>query len=94
MSEYSRLLRRIHSLMKSHDAPSAEVMGELIQAYYALDGNGVGGSLHIVLDDYNTKDESVIWASGYASGAGDEAGYGIAELLLRFPEDERESVIP
>lgn len=50
-----------------HRPNVAEVM-PLVNAFYAFPENGVGGSLHIVLDDGNVEDESVDYCIDFALG--------------------------
>jgi len=76
-------------------------------SYYNTEGNGAGGSLHIVLDDGNLEDDSVRfclrWAEGHQSkwSAGgwvevfverDEAGVALAKLLLSASLTQREKL--
>jgi len=62
----------------------------LVKEYYSE--NGAGGSLHIVLDDGNLEDSHVDWCSGYASGANDEAGSQIGELMRSMTMEQRQKV--
>lgn len=41
------------------ERPSIDDVAPLIPAFYAIDGNGTGGVLHIVLDDNNVEDDNV-----------------------------------
>lgn len=38
----------------------------LLQAYYEMEGNSLGGSLHVVLDDGNVDDGTVEFCHSYA----------------------------
>lgn len=52
----------------------------MIREYYKT--NPVGGSLHIVLDDYNWHPCHVRWCKNYATEEGDTAGAALADMLL------------
>ena len=60
----------------------------LIDAFYRLDGNGAGGSLHIVLDDHNWERSSVEFCLGWAKDNGDGAGQALAALLLELTDEQ------
>lgn len=66
----------------------------LIDRYYAMDGNGVGGSLHIVLDDGNHDRGSVQFCLDWAIREGDRAGEALARALLALPDDVYAQVLP
>lgn len=61
----------------------------LAVAYYAKPGNGAGGNLHIVLDDYNVDNDAVDFCLARAREAGDEDGVRIAEALRRMSRSAR-----
>ena len=61
----------------------------IVKAYYAKPGNGVGGALHIVLDDENVEDEHIEYCKQYAAEIGDTDGIALAELLLRMSKSQR-----
>ena len=66
---------------------------ELIEAardYYTK--NPVGGSLHIVLDDGNLKDDSIKWCIDYARGEGDEEGAKLGEMILGASMTQRKKL--
>lgn len=73
--------------------PSIQFMREIVHSFYSLDGNIVGGSLHIVLDDYNIEDNHIVWCKNYALEKQDEDGVFMCDLLLQFTEDEREKIL-
>ena len=60
----------------------------LKDAFYMLEGNGAGGSLHIVLDDNNWERSSVEFCLKYAQDAGDRAGIAFATLLLELTDEQ------
>ena len=72
------------------DKPTVTEVLPLVRAYQAKDGNGVGGSLHIVLDDGNTEDGDVEWCMNYAKEIGDADGVKLAEAILRMSKTQRE----
>lgn len=73
--------------------PSIAFMKGLIGAYYALDGNITGGSLHIVLDDGNLETEHVEWCVRWAAEKNDPDGVFLARLLLKFTDAERAQML-
>lgn len=64
----------------------------MMYAYRAIEGNGVGGSLHIVLDDGNTEDKHVKWCIEHAKERGDVAGVELGETLLRMSRTQRQKL--
>jgi hypothetical protein len=60
----------------------------LVSEFYALEGNTVGGSLHVVLDDCNWERHHVEYAKGYAAEKGDVAGERFASLLLELTDQQ------
>lgn len=68
---------------------------ELIQPardYYALPGNTVGGSLHIVLDDGNLDDAHVDFCMEQALRCGDGAGYALATRIRMASRTQRKKL--
>ena len=64
-----------------------------INAYYDKPENGVGGNLHIVLDDGNTEARHVLFCLRQAERGGDEDGVRLAEALLCLDQAERDGVV-
>lgn len=69
--------------------PTVPEVWPLVRAYYAIDGNSVGGNLHIVLEDGNIKDDDVQWCLDNARERGDASGVELAELLLKMTKTQR-----
>ncbi len=69
--------------------PTVPEVLPMMYAYRDTEGNGVGGSLHIVLDDGNTEDDHVKWCIEYAKERGDAAGVELGETLLRMSRTQR-----
>ena len=65
----------------------------LIDEWYARPGNGGGGALHIVVDDFNFETEHIEWCYSEASIADRVAMYPLVRALLEIPEDEREQAL-
>ena len=70
---------------------------KLIIKLYLTPECGVGGPLHIVLDDYNVEDENITWClrnmdnpefEEYSEEV-EKLCYKIGGLLLTIPEEER-----
>jgi hypothetical protein len=71
------------------DKPTIPEVLSLVKAYLEKDGNGVGGSLHIVLDDGNVEDSHVEFCIKWAREHNDEDGVKLGELLLRMSKTQR-----
>ncbi len=69
--------------------PTVPEVLPLVRDYYARPGNGVGGSLHIVLDDGNVSDDNVRFCIEWAHKQGDIAGAELGEILLRMSRTQR-----
>lgn len=69
--------------------PTVPEVLPLVRAYYAMPGNGVGGNLHIVLDDANVDDGSVHFCINAAREAGDTEGVKLGEVLLAMSKTQR-----
>lgn len=61
----------------------------MINAYYQMPNTGLGGSLHIVLEDPNYNDSHVQWCINYAIDTGDIHGQLLGELLLTMSQTQR-----
>lgn len=62
------------------------------RSYYAKDGNGVGGSLHIVLDDGNLDAMNVTYCLEWARKHDDRDGEALALLLSDMTQTQRAKV--
>lgn len=62
----------------------------MINAYYKLPGVGLGGSLHIVLEDPNYQNHHVQWCINHAIEVGDIEGQILGELMLTMSKRQRE----
>jgi hypothetical protein len=72
--------------------PTIDQVIPLASEYYHREGNGVGGSLHIVLDDCNVGTDSVQYCRDYAVERDDWAGVVLADLLLQMTQRQRHKV--
>lgn len=72
--------------------PTVPEVLPIVKAYYAKPGNGVGGSLHIVLDDGNIDTKSVEFCKEYARQNNDSDGIALAELLLKMSYTQRKKL--
>lgn len=76
--------------MTAHpEKPTVAEIQRLVDLYYAIDGNGTGGSLHIVLDDYNVETGYVEFCEEWAIQRGDARGHRLAGLLLHMSTTQR-----
>lgn len=78
--------------MSESTKPTMADVSEMVLDYLSHPDNGVGGNLHIVLDDGNTDDGSISFCYGYASAKGDEAGVRLACAMLQLSEAERDAL--
>lgn len=69
--------------------PTIPEVVALLKVYCAKPGNGVGGALHIVLDDGNIDDRHVLWCKAHATEIGDQDGAVIAEKLVSMTKTQR-----
>jgi len=72
--------------------PSMSDVSEMVLDYLSHPENGVGGSLHIVLDDGNTDNDSVAYCRKYAAEVGDDAGVRLADALALLTEEDRDAL--
>jgi hypothetical protein len=84
-----RYLDAIRDLLAADDGP-AEARAQMLPllAEY-LREHPAGGSLHIVVDDWNTDDCSVAHCAAFAAKEGDDRARVIADYLRSLTEDER-----
>src|SRR5688572_15279597 len=68
----------------TRDKPTIPEVMPLVRAFYEKPGNGVGGALHIVLEDGNVDDGSVRFCLNEARKRADEDAIRLAEILLRM----------
>jgi hypothetical protein len=69
--------------------PTVPEVLPLVRALYALPFHGVGGHLHIVLDDGNIEDGSVRFCLDAARGANCAPCAELAEKLLEMSKTQR-----
>lgn len=74
------------------DKPTIPQVAPLIEAYYNLPGNEMGGSLHIVLDDANVERHFSEWCREYALKKGDWVGAALANILVRMSTTQRKKL--
>lgn len=61
----------------------------LVEEFYEMPGNSVGGELHVVLDDSNWEDSSIDECIADATKAADVAAVALGKLLRAMAWDER-----
>jgi len=71
------------------EKPTIPEVMPLIKAYYAISGNGVGGNLHIILDDGNIDNEDVKFCLDECKKSCDSEGVILCGLLLRMSKTQR-----
>ena len=75
--------------MNTDQKPTIPEVLPIIQEYYQKPGNGVGGNLHIVLEDGNIENRHIRSCLRRARENEDLEGIKIAELLLRMSKTQR-----
>lgn len=73
--------------------PTVEFAALMVKAFYMLPGNGVGGNLHIVVDDLNYEKHHVEWCRNLALEKQDADGVFLCDALLTFSDEERCKVL-
>lgn len=68
--------------------PTEADIDRLTEEFYKLDGNGAGGSLHVVLDDGNWERDCVEFCRKWAVDRNDIAGERFADLLLTLTDEQ------
>lgn len=71
------------------DKPTVPMLRELITDYKYRCGNGVGGNLHIVLEDRNVRDQDLKHVRDVCIHNNDQDGLKIAELMLQMSKTQR-----
>jgi hypothetical protein len=61
----------------------------LLKEYYEIDGNGVGGDYHIVLDDDNVENSHVEYCLNEARKKKDKLGIKIGGMLMKMSKTQR-----
>lgn len=69
-------------------ATRAEVEQALLE-YYELPHDGLGGNLHIVIEDQNIRDSDIQFCKEQAEAEGDELGVLIADALMQMSKTQR-----
>lgn len=72
--------------------PTVPEVRPIIEAWYRIPGNIVGGSLHVVLEDRNFDDRSIRWNLDRVLKNGDEAAAMICMVLLECSKTQRKKV--
>lgn len=91
-SSVTEPLPQAHGSAHSLPKPTVPEVIPIMRKYAALPGNSVGGSLHIVLDDGNVDDDSVLHCIKWAHECADVAGVKLGEILLRMSRTQRKKL--
>lgn len=75
--------------MINKNKPTIPDVLPLIKAYKQLPGNGVGGNLHVYLDDGNTEAGHVLWCLEECIKEQDYLGEGICRISLLMSNTQR-----
>jgi len=82
-----------HGIVEIKSVTAVESLIQSCQKYYDKPGNGVGGILHIVLDDENVDDENIKYCLGQAARKDDIPAVKIASELLGMSVEDRLAVV-
>lgn len=77
------------ALIRRQTKPTLPEVKPIINAFYELPGNAVGGKLHCVLDDYNWERKFVVSCEKEAHDAGDMPAYRLAQVLMMLSNSQR-----
>ncbi len=72
--------------------PNILAIIELCKVYYQKPGNGVGGNLHIVLDDGNLKDSHIEFCLKQCREKNDLDGALLCGLFLQLSMTQRKKI--
>ena len=72
--------------------PAMHACADLIEEWYRLEGNNVGGQLHIVVDDDNVETGHIVWCLIDSQGEHRDELYMLATALLDLSTPERFAV--
>lgn len=86
------IAERAAILINMNRKPTVPEVLPLVNEYYQKDGNGVGGCLHVVLDDGNIETCFVEGCIEWARENKDEDGEKLAELLLKMSYTQRRKI--
>ncbi len=89
VEEYNKLATDI----LDNTAGCIEPVIKLAKEYIAKERFSAGGSLHIVLSDYNIRDSDLAFCSGVACANNDAEGQDIANLMLAMNMEQREKLL-
>src|SRR6266436_2873498 len=64
-----------------------------LRQYMELDGNAVGGSLHIFTDDGNCEDGHIVFCRDFAVWRGDTEGAELAAMILQLTHRQRRRLL-
>jgi hypothetical protein len=76
--------------MSAEKKPTVPEVIARFRAYHRE--NLAWGSLHVILDDFNTETKFVIGAAERAEASGDHEGAELARVLLRMSRTQREKI--
>jgi hypothetical protein len=76
-------------MMQWRTKPTIPEVLPLVRAYCAKPENGVGGSLHLVLEDGNVDNSDVEFCRDWARMHNDLDGVLLAEILLLMTKTQR-----
>lgn len=79
----AQIIAACEALLAADTVPRAEDIIPLIRSFYELDGNGVGGKLHVVTDDLNVRDVHIDSCIKSAAEEGDEPARLLGMVLRR-----------
>ncbi len=86
------IIERSMHLIERPERPTVPEVKPIIEAWYSLPENIVGGALHVVLEDRNFDDRTIRWNLDLVQNRGDEAAALICQVLLRCSKTQRQKV--
>ncbi len=87
----NEFITRCSLLVSPHFTPKPTVpqVLPLVREFLAMPGNGIGGQLHIVLDEGNVNDEHVDMCIAQARDTSDHCAQALGWVLRRMSKTQR-----
>lgn len=85
-------IAQCEELLSTGEKPTVPQVAPLVKEYYDMPGNAAGGSLHVVLDDYNLADSYVQFCIEWSMEQNDKCGEMLGRVLYLMSRTQRKKV--
>lgn len=89
---WARIEAETRAKMAEATKPTIPEVRDRFAAYHEAPGNGVWGSLHIVLEEGNVRDCHIAASIDWAEERGDREGVELLRILLRMSTTQRKKL--